>query len=158
MYPWAPTPHHTITRAVYQSQCMKRTMYPWPQAPWNSPPLGSRSPHLPTWASAPVRRPLPAGQFSVTASPRLSTEIWNQIVKVRGEQVCKYSAALSRSCVVKLNRMSHRLLALTRQLTVLCLALGCNCESAGSWSRSHLYKAAHFPTIVKAVSFCITLH
>lgn len=58
-----------------------------------------------------------------------------------------YSAGLSRSCVVKLNRMSHRLLALTQQLTMLFLTLGCYRESAGSWSCSHLYKAAQFPTI-----------
>ncbi len=85
MYPWVPTPRHTITPAVCQSRCTNRTMCPWPRAPWSSPLWESRSPRPPTWASAPVPRPLLAGQCSATASPRLWTEISNLIAKVRGQ-------------------------------------------------------------------------
>lgn len=85
-YPWVPTPHHIITQAVCQSQCMNPTMCPWPRALSSSPPWANRSPHPPTWVSVQVQRPLLAGQCSLTASRRLWTEILNLIAKVRVEQ------------------------------------------------------------------------
>lgn len=142
MYPWVPTPHHTITQAVCQSRCTKRTMSPWPQAPWSFLPWESRSPHLPTWASAPVPRPLLAGQYPVTANPRLWTEISNPIVKVRWEMVCMHvrlwrgshseCVLLWSGCelkfIVALNVLHVAWYSLTRQLTMLCLTLGCYCH------------------------------